>query len=132
MKRHLRQLLLLLATVIVGNLYAGDVIKVCGQNVQNFFYSLDRERTQGNSVPISNYNTVAGRTAKLNAIVDALSVYQADIYAFNEVECCAESLELLAQKMSSKTGKNYQPVVDGLSYNLADSPDGCYQVWLYL
>jgi hypothetical protein len=124
MKRHLRQLLLLLATVIVGNLYAGDVIKVCGQNVQNFFYSLDRERTQGNSVPISNYNTVAGRTAKLNAIVDALSVYQADIYAFNEVECCAESLELLAQKMSSKTGKNYQPVVDGLSYNLADSPDG--------
>ena len=91
MKRHLRQLLLLLATVIVGNLYAGDVIKVCGQNVQNFFYSLDRERTQGNSVPISNYNTVAGRTAKLNAIVDALSVYQADIYAFNEVECCAES-----------------------------------------
>ena len=93
-------------------------LKVCGQNVQNFFYSLDRGRTTSNGIPISNYNNEEGRTAKLNAIVNALSPYEADIYAFNEVECCAEILELLAQSMSSKTGKNYLPVEDGLSYDL--------------
>ena len=101
------------------SLYA-DELKVCGQNVQNFFYSLDRGRTLNNGIPISNYNDVEGRTAKLNAITDALSPYRADIYAFNEVECCAEVLELLAQSMSTKTGKNYQPVADGLSYDLND------------
>ena len=57
-------------------------IKVCGQNVQNFFYSLDRTRTTTNGIPISNYTDVVGRTAKLNAIIDALSPYKADIYAF--------------------------------------------------
>lgn len=103
------------------SLYAEELI-VCGQNVQNFFYSLDRSRTMNNGIPISNYNDVEGRTAKLNAITNALSPYKADIYAFNEVECCAEVLEILAQSMSTKTGKNYQPVTDGLSYDLND-PD---------
>ncbi len=74
-----------------------DEIKIVGQNVQNFFYSLDDSRTQTNSIPISNYNTEAGRTAKLNAIIEKLSVYSADIYAFNEVECHPEVLKLLAQ-----------------------------------
>lgn len=99
-------------------------LKVCGQNVQNFFYSLDRGRTTKNGIPVSNYKDVDGRTAKLNAIVNALSPYKADVYAFNEVECCAEILELLAQSMSTKTGENYQPVADGLSYNLDEEPDG--------
>ena len=101
-----------------------DEIKVIGQNVQNFFYSLDRGRTQGNSVKKSNYNTEAGRTTKLNAICSTLAVYEADIYAFNEVECCEEVMQLLADGMSNYTGKTYLPVADGLSYNKAEEPDG--------
>ena len=96
-------LLLLFAAIATQAIHAGDIIKVCGQNVQNFFYSLDRGRTTGNSVTKSNYNTEEGRSIKLNAITDALFIYEADVYAFNEVECCAESLELLAQSMSTKT-----------------------------
>ena len=41
----------LLLVVFVGNAaFAGDEITICAQNVQNFFYSLDRERIQGNYV----------------------------------------------------------------------------------
>ena len=112
----------LLLTMLAVQTTLADEIKVVGQNVQNFFYSLDRGRTQGNSVSMSNYNTEAGRTKKLNAIINALSVYTADIYAFNEVECCEEVMQLLADAMSSSTGKTYQPVADGLSYNKAKSP----------
>ena len=117
-------LLLLFAAIATQAIHAGDIIKVCGQNVQNFFYSLDRGRTTGNSVTKSNYNTEEGRSIKLNAITDALFIYEADVYAFNEVECCAESLELLAQSMSTKTGKSYLPVADGLTYDKATNPDG--------
>ena len=117
-------LLLLLVAMATQAIYADDIIKVCGQNVQNFFYSLDRGRTTGNSVPKSNYTTEEGRNAKLNAITDALSFYRADIYAFNEVECCEESLELLASSMSTKTGQEYLPVADGLSYDKSESSDG--------
>lgn len=124
MKSFSRPLMLVLALLQVCHMRAGDVVTVCGQNVQNFFYSLDRGRTTGNSVTKSNYNTEEGRSIKMNAITDALSIYEADIYAFNEVECCAESLELLAQSMSLKTGKSYQPVADGLSYDLSVNPDG--------
>ena len=114
----------LLLTMLAVQTTLADEIKVVGQNVQNFFYSLDRGRTQGNSVSMSNYNTEAGRTKKLNAIINALSVYTADIYAFNEVECCEEVMQLLADAMSSSTGKTYQPVADGLSYNKAEESDG--------
>lgn len=41
-------LTLLLMILAASTTLAGDVIRICGQNVQNFFYSLDRERTQGN------------------------------------------------------------------------------------
>lgn len=120
----------LLAIVFAGNVaLADDVITVCGQNVQNFFYSLDRERTQGNYVPVSNYNTEAGRRAKTNAIVNALAPYAADIYAFNEVEAKAagadkEALDLLAEALSSKTGKEYKVVSDGMTYDLSIDPTG--------
>ena len=117
-------LLLLLVAMATQAIYADDIIKVCGQNVQNFFYSLDRGRTTGNSIPKSNYTTEEGRNAKLNAITDALCFYRADIYAFNEVECCEESLELLASSMSNKTGQEYLPVADGLSYDKSESADG--------
>lgn len=120
----------LLAIVFTWNMaFAGDVITICAQNVQNFFYSLDRERTQGNYVPISNYNTEAGRTAKMNAIVNALAPYNADIYAFNEVEAKAvgadkEALDLLAEKLSGKTGRQYMVVSDGLTYDPSIDPIG--------
>ena len=117
-------LMLFFAAIATQAIHAGDIIKVCGQNVQNFFYSVDRGRTTGNSVTKSNYNTEEGRNIKLNAITDALSVYEADIYAFNEVECCEESLELLASSMSIKTGKHYLAVADGLSYDKDSEPDG--------
>ena len=122
--KHRTILLLLFAAVATQAVYADDIIKVCGQNVQNFFYSLDRGRTTGNSVPKSNYTTEEGRNAKLNAITDALCFYKADIYAFNEVECCEESLELLASSMSIKTGLHYLAVADGLSYDKSTAPDG--------
>ena len=120
---------LLFAVLAMEYSFAGDIITVCGQNVQNFFYSLDRTRTQNNYIPISNYNTEAGRQAKLNAIVNALSPYKADIYAFNEVEAMAEgaraeALDLLAQKMSSSTGLTYNVVKDGLTYNLSEDATG--------
>ena len=120
----------LLMIVFAGNTaFAGDVITICAQNVQNFFYSLDRERTQGNYVTISNYNTEAGRQAKLNAIVNALAPYKADIYAFNEVEAKAEgadreALDLLAAKLSEKTGLSYKVVSDGLTYDLTADANG--------
>ena len=85
MKKH-RLLITLLLVAVAAQTTLADEIKIVGQNVQNFFYSLDRGRTKNNGVSISNYSTVAGRTAKLNAIINALSQYHADIYAFNEIE----------------------------------------------
>ena len=110
-----RLLITLLLVAMTVQVALADEIKIVGQNVQNFFYSLDDSRTQTNSIPISNYNTEAGRTAKLNAIIEKLSVYSADIYAFNEVECHPEVLKLLAQAMSTATGKTYQAVNDNLT-----------------
>ena len=119
----------LFAVLAVDYSFADDIITVCGQNVQNFFYSVDRTRTQDNYILISNYDNEAGRQAKLNAIVNALSPYKADIYAFNEVEAMAEgaraeALDLLAQKMSSSTGLTYKVVKDGMTYNLSEDPTG--------
>ena len=128
--KTIRLMLSLLAIAFAGNVAsAGDVITICGQNVQNFFYSLDRERTQNNYIPISNYDTEAGRAAKVNAIVNALAPYNADIYAFNEVEAKAvgadsEALDLLAAKLSSKTGKEYKVVYDGMTYDPSTDPTG--------
>ena len=108
---------------------AGDIIKVCGQNVQNFFYSLDRSRTTSNGVPLSNYTTAEGRQAKAEAIVKALAPYQADVYAFNEVEvkaigADAEALDILADEMGKKTGYQYEVVSDGLTYDLSEDATG--------
>ena len=123
MKKH-RLIITLLLVAFAAQVTLADEIKVVGQNVQNFFYSLDRGRTQDNSIPLSNYSDVNGRTNKLNAIIEHLAPYNADIYAFNEVECCAESLELLAESMSTKTGKSYLPVADGLSYDKSTETNG--------
>ena len=108
---------------------AGDEVTVVAQNVQNFFYSLDRERTQGNGVPRSNYNTAEGRAAKAYAIVEALAPYEADIYAFNEIEAKAigadkEALEVLAEEMSKETTRTYVAVSDGLTYDTSTDATG--------
>ncbi len=129
-KNYLRNsLTLLLAMLFVGVGYASDVITVCAQNVQNFFYTLDRGRTQGNWVTLSNYTTAEGRQAKADAIVNNLAPYQADIYAFNEVEARPEgsdieALDLLANGMSAKTGITYKVVYDGMTYNLDEDATG--------
>ena len=130
MKQHRLLITLLLVTVAMQSTLA-DEIKIVGQNVQNFFYSLDRGRTQHNGVALSNYNTVEGRTAKLNAIINTLSQYNADIYAFNEIEVKVngsaadeDALALLAQAMSAKTGKSYVAVADDQTYELSASADG--------
>ena len=128
MKKTFTMMLLFLA-IATEQSFAGDVIKICGQNVQNFFYSLDRTRTQDNYVTISNYNTAAGRQAKAEAIIKALSPYKADIYAFNEVEAMAEgadkeALDILATMMSSATGYTYNVVKDGMTYNLSEDATG--------
>lgn len=129
MRKHRLYLSLLLLFAGTQLMLADDIIKVCGQNVQNFFYSLDRSRTQGNSTPISNYNTIEGRSKKAQAIINALAPYEADIYAFNEVEtkgegADGEALDLLAQGMSNKTGKQYLVVSDGLTYDLSSDATG--------
>ena len=103
-----RQRLLLTLIVVAMTVHSSlaQQIKVIGQNVQNFFYSVDRGRTQGSgSISMSYYSTEAGRDTKLDAIVGTLSQYEADVYAFNEVECCAEVLQLLAQRMTEYTQK---------------------------
>lgn len=91
MKKLLLSITLFTIVAVLPALSDNKVI-VVGQNVQNFFYSLDRTRTTDNSITLSNYTTEEGRTAKLNAIINALSVYKADIYAFNEVEAKPEAL----------------------------------------
>ena len=130
MKKH-RLLITLLLVAVAAQTTLADEIKIVGQNVQNFFYSLDRGRTKNNGVSISNYSTVAGRTAKLDAIINALSQYHADIYAFNEIEVKVagsaaneDALVLLAQAMSTKTGKSYVAVADDQTYDLNSDPDG--------
>ena len=129
MKNYRSIISLLIVAMTAQVSLAGDVITVCGQNVQNFFYSLDRGRTTGNGVPLSNYNTAEGRQKKAQAIIDALAPYEADIYAFNEVEAKAttadtEALEMLAQMMSEKTGLSYQMVNDGMTYDLEQDATG--------
>ena len=123
--KHHRLFITLLLTALAAQATLADDIKVVGQNLQNFFYSLDRGRTQGNgSISMSNYDTEAGRTKKLNAICNTLAPYQADIYAFNEVECCEEVMALLAQRMGEYTGLIYRYATDGLTYDKSSEPDG--------
>ena len=45
---------LFVSVMVVIPAFAGEKITVVGQNVQNFFYSLDRTRTTTNAVVLSN------------------------------------------------------------------------------
>lgn len=124
MTRNRLFMALLLIAMTAQITLAGDVIKVCGQNLQNLFWSLDRTRTTTNGVPMSNYNDEDGRNNKLNTIANTLKEAQADIYAFNEVECNMEILNALADYLSLFAGTEYQAVADGLSYDLESEPGG--------
>lgn len=117
-------LLLLFVAMATQAIHAGDVIKICGQNLQNYFWSLNCERTSGNGTPASNYSTVEGREHKTQLIVDALAPIQADIYVFNEFECKPEIVRHLAQKLSEATQLPYVALEDGLDYNVAEDPTG--------
>ena len=102
---------LLFVIAAVQTVFSGDKIVVVGQNVENFYYSLD---LQGNS------NTK--RQAKMDAIVNAYfpsdnSVPIADIYAFCEVECSDEMMQYIASSFKAKTGLNFQASLDGLTYD---------------
>lgn len=113
----------LLVMITMTPAIADNKIKVVGQNVQNFFYTLDRTRTTDNGVPMSNYNDETGRTKKLNAIINALSPYKADIYAFNEVEAKPEAMQLIATAMSQQTGLTYTAIEDGFDYVTTDGSE---------
>ena len=115
---------MLLATLVAQVTIAGDVLKICGQNLQNYFWSLDRTRTTTNGIPASNYTTESGRNKKTQMIVNALAPVRADIYAFNEVEAKPEILSHLAQRLTEATGITYVAVADGLDYDLSTDPDG--------
>ena len=122
MKAFLTTLLLIL--FVTDNVLAGDVLKVCGQNLQNYFWSLDRERTQGNNVSNSNYNTEEGRTKKTQLIVNALAPLEADIYVFNELEAKPVILPYLAGQLSEATGVDYVAIADDIDYDLEQYPLG--------
>ena len=113
---------MLLATLVAQVTIAGDVLKICGQNLQNYFWSLDRTRTTTNGIPASNYTTESGRNKKTQMIVNALAPVRADIYAFNEVEAKPEILSHLAQRLTEATGITYVAVADGLDYDLSTDP----------
>ena len=124
MKTYRHFLISLFFLMAADAVKAGDVLKVCGQNLQNYFWSLDRERTQDNSVAVSNYNTEEGRLMKTQRIVDALSPLKADIYVFNELEAKPVILPYLAEQLSDATGLNYAAVSDDIDYDLSRYPMG--------
>ena len=118
-----RILILLFSLMAVQVALAGDKIVVMGHNVENFFYSTDRTLTaQGNPNTIVYYIDEEGRQRKMDAMANAYfpadgSVHAADIYCFNEVECCEEILDYIASNFRGRSGLNYQYVTDGLTYN---------------
>lgn len=130
MKTNRTILMVLLSTMVVQLALAGNKIIVMGHNVENFFYSTDRTRTtDGNLSRIPYYNDEEGRQQKMDAITNAYfpadgSVQAADIYCFNEVECCDEIMEYIVSNFKAKSGINYQYVADGLSYEKENEPGG--------
>lgn len=123
---NIRKMMLLVVLFVAGQMQAQEELKICGQNVQNYFMTLDRGRTDPSnatwSSPNSFYNTAEGFNKKTSMLISALAPLQADIYAFNEVECKPEVLPYLAQKMGEANGYTYAAVADGLDYDTSD-PD---------
>lgn len=115
--------MVLLSVMAVQVALAGDKIIVMGHNVENFFYSTDRTLTaEGNPNTLVYYTDEEGRQRKMDAMANAYfpadsSVKAADIYCFNEVECCEEILDYIASNFREKSGRNYQYVTDGLTYD---------------
>lgn len=87
-----------------------EYIKVCGQNLRNYYYNYS-----WSSRP--EYSTDAGFAKKTNSIVTAVITINADIYAFCELEAKPIILTQLADSINKRLGKNrFKAVSDGIDY----------------
>lgn len=113
MKKHRLLITLLLTVIAIQAAFSGDKIRVMGQNVENFFYLTTEQSTDPNHV-----FTQEQREAKMDAILKAYfreGIPVADIYCFNEIECSDDILNYIATSFSTKTGKSFTYVQDGLA-----------------
>ena len=112
-----KALLIMTMSAIIDMPLHAAVVKVCGQNLQNYYWNYDQTmRTQTNSVPASNYTSDDGRAEKTRRIVNAMLRVDADIYAFNELEATEIILKQLADSMTLYGNAKYAHVSDGISY----------------
>lgn len=125
MKNYRLVTIMLLIIVAAQSAFSGNKIRVMGQNLQNFMYVLPTEGDEKHPTSLSNYTDEAGRQAKMNAIMDLYfnNIQPADIYCFCEVECSDDILNYIAQNFSSRTGRNYQIITDGLPSYVNDPTD---------
>ena len=93
----------------------GDVIRVCGQNLLNYYYNYTQT-----SRP--KYKDDAGLAQKTHRIVDGLLCVDADVYAFCELEAAPIILEQLVDSMNKAVGEPglYAAVGDYINYTPDD------------
>ena len=104
---------------------AGDIIKVCGQNLQNYYWNYAwTKRTSDNYLAVSNYSDDAGRAEKTHRMVNALLAIDADVYAFCEVEATEIILKQLADSLTKYGTATYSAVEDDITYTY--TPDDKY------
>ena len=101
--------LMLLAEVAVQPAHAGAILKICGQNLLNYYWNYNQSERP-------SYNNDAGRAAKTKAIVNAMLKINADIYAFNELEATEIILTQLADSLTKYGNATYAAVIDNISY----------------
>lgn len=103
---------------------ASESLKICGQNLQNYYWNYDQtERTTTNYLWVSNYSDEAGRALKTHRIVNALLTIDADIYAFNELEATDIILKQLADSLTKYGKATYAAVQDDISYTFGSGVD---------
>ena len=88
---------------------AAVTVKVCGQNLQNYYYNYTES-----SRP--SYTNEAGFLQKTNRIVNAVLTIDADIYAFCELEGTPDILDHLVTYLNTAAGvaNRYAAVADGI------------------
>lgn len=125
MKLHRLTITLLLIVLAVQSAFSGNRIRVMAQNMQNFMYILPTIGDDKHESSLSNYEDADGRQKKMNAIMDLYfnNIQPADIYCFCEIECSDDILNYIAQNFSSRTGRNYQIISDGLPSYVSDPND---------
>ena len=125
MKLHRLTITLLLIVLAAQSAFSGNRIRVMAQNMQNFMYILPTIGDDSHPASLSNYEDADGRQKKMNAIMDLYfdNNEPADIYCFCEIECSDDILNYIAQNFSSRTGRNYQIISDGLPSYVSDPND---------